>query len=224
MTDLEIAKYIDHTILKPEAREEDILELCREAKENKFSAVCVNPYYVSVAAKFLTGTGVKVATVVGFPLGVTTKETKAYEAEQAFQAGAREVDMVINIGALKSGAYETVKEDILAVVNVAKNQVPKRTVKVIIETCLLTNPEKEKACQLALDAGADFVKTSTGFNGGGATLEDIQLMKKVVGNKAKIKASGGIRDLKTALTFIKAGADRIGTSSGVAIVMEKMLK
>ena len=219
MLDLDIAKYIDHTILKPQTTEAEIVELCREAKQYGFAAVCVNPCYVNLAAKLLTGTKVKVATVIGFPLGANTMEVKAFEAERAFKEGAQEIDMVINIGALKSGKYDYVQEDIYAVVNVAKNQVPKKLVKVIIETSLLTNEEKEKACQLALIAGADFVKTSTGFNGGGASLEDVQLMKRVVGEKVKIKASGGIKDVKTALLMIEAGAERLGTSSGVAIVI-----
>jgi len=218
MLDFEIAKYIDHTILKPQATEAEIVELCCEAKQYGFAAVCVNPYYVNIAAKMLTGTEVKVAAVIGFPLGANTMEVKAYEAEQAFKEGAQEVDMVINVGALKSGKYDYVREDIQAVINVAKIQVPKKLVKVIIETSLLTNEEKEKACRLTLTAGADFVKTSTGFSGGGATLEDVQLMKQVVGDKVKIKASGGVRDKKTALLMIEAGAERIGTSSGVAIV------
>jgi len=219
MLDLDIAKYIDHTILKPQTTEAEIVELCREAKQYGFAAVCVNPCYVNLAAKLLTGTKVKVATVIGFPLGANTMEVKAFEAERAFKEGAQEIDMVINIGALKSGKYDYVQEDIYAVVNVAKNQVPKKLVKVIIETSLLTNEEKEKACQLVLAAGADFVKTSTGFNGGGANLEDVQLMKRVVGEKVKIKASGGIRDVKAALLMIEAGAERLGTSSGVAIVI-----
>ncbi|MGI6224623.1 MAG: deoxyribose-phosphate aldolase [Peptococcales bacterium] len=218
MSRLEIAKYIDHTLLKPEANEKDIIQLCREAKDYQFYAVCVNPCYVNLAAKLLTGTAVKIATVIGFPLGANIKEVKAFEAEQAFKAGAQEVDMVINIGALKSGNFEVVKEDIQVVVDVAKDQVPKKVVKVIIETGLLNDIEKVKACELALAAGADFVKTSTGFSGSGAILTDIQLMRKVVGDKAQIKASGGIRDLKTAQEFISVGANRIGTSSGVAIV------
>ncbi|KJS22682.1 MAG: deoxyribose-phosphate aldolase [Clostridiaceae bacterium BRH_c20a] len=219
MLNVDIAKYIDHTILKPQTTEAEIVELCREAKQYGFAAVCVNPCYVNLAAKLLTGTKVKVATVIGFPLGANTMEVKAFEAERAFKEGAQEIDMVINIGALKSGKYDYVQEDIYAVVNVAKNQVPKKLVKVIIETSLLTNEEKEKACQLVLAAGADFVKTSTGFNGGGANLEDVQLMKRVVGEKVKIKASGGIRDVKAALLMIEAGAERLGTSSGVAIVI-----
>jgi len=218
MSEVQIAKYIDHTALKPQTTEEEIIKLCCEAKEYKFAAVCVNPCYVNLAAKLLTGTTVKIATVIGFPLGANTKEVKAFEAERAFKEGAQEVDMVINIGAIKSGRVEDVREDIEAVVHVAKNQVPKKIVKVIIETGLLTDEEKRKACQLAVAAGADFVKTSTGFNGGGATIEDIQLMKEAVGAKLKIKASGGIRDYKTALAMLDAGADRIGTSSGIAIV------
>ncbi|KJS80376.1 MAG: deoxyribose-phosphate aldolase [Peptococcaceae bacterium BICA1-8] len=218
MLNVDIAKYIDHTILKPQTTEAEIVELCREAKQYGFAAVCVNPCYVNLAAKLLTGTKVKVATVIGFPLGANTIEVKAFEADRAFKEGAQEIDMVINIGALKAGKYDYVQEDIHAVVNAAKIQVPKKLVKVIIETNLLTNEEKEKACELVLAAGADFVKTSTGFNGGGANLEDVHLMKRVVGEKVKIKASGGIRDVKTALLMIEAGAERIGTSSGVAIV------
>lgn len=222
MPEIQIAKYIDHTALKPETSEGNIIELCREAKHYGFAAVCVNPYYVNLASKLLTGTTVKVATVIGFPLGATTIETKNFEAEQAFKEGAHEVDMVINIGALKSNKDEYVQNDIEAVVKIAKSQVPKKLVKVIIETCLLTDEEKKRACKLAIQAGADFVKTSTGFGGGGATIKDVRLMKEVVQDKALIKASGGIRDYKTALEMIKAGADRIGTSSGVAIVTNKL--
>lgn len=221
MSDSGIAKYIDHTILKPQTTEAEIIELCREAKEHRFAAVCVNPCYVNVAAKLLIGTTVKVATVIGFPLGANATEVKAFEAERAFSDGAQEVDMVINVGALKSGHYQTVKEDIQAVVNVSKNQVPKKVVKAIIETGLLTDEEKVTACQLALAAGADFVKTSTGFNGGGATVEDVRLMRQAVDDKVKIKASGGVRDEITARKLLEAGADRIGTSSGVVIVKGK---
>jgi deoxyribose-phosphate aldolase len=215
---MQIAKYIDHTLLKPQSTEKEIIQLCREAKEAGFYAVCVNPCYVNLAAKLLTGTTIKVASVIGFPLGATSKEVKAFEAEWAFKNGAHEVDMVINIGALKDGHDEVVLEDILAVVSVAKNQIPKKVVKVIIETGLLTPEEKIKACQLIIASGADFVKTSTGFNGGGATLEDIKIIKQAVEEKVKIKASGGIRDYKTARAMLDAGANRLGTSSGVAII------
>lgn len=219
MPDMEIAQYIDHTALKPPTGEKEIIELCREAKQYGFAAVCLNPCFVNLANKLLTGTMVKVATVVGFPLGATTTEVKVFEAEQAFQAGAHEVDMVMNIGALKEGKEEFVQSDIAAVVNIAKSQIPKKTVKVIIETGLLTKEEKEKACLLVIAAGADFVKTSTGFSGSGATIADIKFIKKVVGNKAQIKASGGIKDYSTALAMLKAGATRIGTSSGVEVAM-----
>ncbi|MFZ5946051.1 MAG: deoxyribose-phosphate aldolase [Bacillota bacterium] len=218
MAGFEIAKFIDHTLLKPQAAESDIIQLCKEAKQFKFAAVCVNPCYVNLAAKLLTGTSVRIAVVVGFPLGAATTETKVFEAIKAFEDGAHEVDMVMNVGALKSGRDEYVLADIQGVVNEAKKQIPKKIVKVIIETSLLNGEEKEKACRLCIEAGADFVKTSTGFNGGGATIEDIQLMKKVVGDKGLVKASGGIRDLEKAIAMVKAGADRIGTSSGVTIM------
>ncbi|MFZ7103464.1 MAG: deoxyribose-phosphate aldolase [Peptococcaceae bacterium] len=217
---MEIAKYIDHTALKPQTSEQEIIELCREAKQYGFAAVCVNPWYVNLAAKLLIGTQVKIAAVVGFPLGATTSGVKVFEAGQAFQDGAHEVDMVMNIGALKSGKDAIVQEDIRAVVKAAKNEVPKKLVKVIIETNLLSRQEKMTACRLAVEAGADFVKTSTGFSGGGATVEDVKLMREVAGSKALVKASGGIKDLKTALSMIEAGACRIGTSSGLAIMAE----
>jgi len=223
MSNIDIAKYIDHTALKPETREIEIIELCREAKQYGFAAVCLNPCYVNLAAKLLTGTAVKVATVIGFPLGATTTEAKAFETEQAFKAGAHEVDMVMNIGALKEGKDEFVKSDIKAVVNIAKSQVPKKLVKVIIETCLLTEEEKIRACLLAVETGVDFVKTSTGFSSGGATIEDVKLIKKTAGDKASVKASGGIKSFSAALAMIEAGADRIGASAGVAIVEESCI-
>ncbi|MCF6466493.1 deoxyribose-phosphate aldolase [Clostridium sp. Cult2] len=210
-----IASMIDHTLLKPEASKEMIQDLCNEAKEYGFAAVCVNPFYVKLAKEILMGSEVKVATVIGFPLGANTKEVKAYETAKAIEGGAEEVDMVINIGALKNKDYDVVKEDIKAVINAANN---KAIVKVIIETCLLTHKEKVKACELAMEAGADFVKTSTGFSTGGATVEDVKLMKKVVGSKLKIKASGGIRDYASAMAMIEAGASRIGASASVKIV------
>jgi deoxyribose-phosphate aldolase len=211
---VDLAKYIDHTILKPEASIEQIRVLCQEAAEYGFAAVCVNPVFVDLAAHLLRGSGVKVATVVGFPLGATLTESKVAETKAAIARRADEIDMVINLGAVKSDAWDAVESDIQAVVEAAEG----RTVKVIIETCLLTNAEKRRACQAALTAGAHFVKTSTGFSSGGATVDDILLMKDVVGDKALIKASGGVRDREQALAMIAAGASRIGTSAGIAIV------
>lgn len=212
-----ILSMIDHTILKPEATKEMVRVLCEEAIEYEFAAVCVNPFYVKYSKELLKGSNIKIATVIGFPLGANTSSVKAFETEDAIKNGADEIDMVINVGALKSKDYSIVKEDISAVVEAAKN---KALVKVIIETSLLNHEEKIKACQLAMDAGADFVKTSTGFSTGGATVEDIKLMKEVVGDKLKIKASGGIRDLENANKMIQAGANRLGASSGVKIAKE----
>jgi deoxyribose-phosphate aldolase len=217
MNKLDLARYIDHTILKPDAKEGDVIKLCREALEYKFASVCVNASNVKLADSFLHGTEVKVCTVVGFPLGATTKETKAFEAAQAIENGAAEVDMVINIGALKSGKLETVEEDIKAVADVCKG---KALLKVIIETCLLTDEEKTKACELSKKAGANFVKTSTGFSTGGATAEDITLMRRIVGPEMGVKASGGIRNLESVLKMIEAGATRIGASASISIVNE----
>lgn len=213
-----IAKYIDHTILKADATANDIKKLCKEAKEYGFMSVCINPSFVALATKELKGSDVLVCTVVGFPLGATSYESKAFEAQTAIEAGAKEVDMVINIGALKDKQYKTVENDIRMVVKAAEMR--KAVVKVIIETCYLTEEEKIKACQLAEKAGADFVKTSTGFGTLGATVEDIKLMKSVVGDRVKIKAAGGIRDYATAKVMIDAGADRIGASAGIKIVEE----
>lgn len=210
---MNLAKYIDHTILKPDATREDIRILCEEAKTYGFASVCVNPYWVSYAKQLLQDTDVAICTVVGFPLGATPACVKAYETSQAIEDGADEIDMVINIGALKSQDTQTVLEDIKAVVKASKQKL----VKVIIETCLLTDEQKRLACQLALEAQADFVKTSTGFSSHGATLEDVALMKSVVKDQAKVKASGGIRDYATAMSMIEAGASRLGTSSGVKI-------
>lgn len=210
-----IASMIDHTILKPETTKEMVKKVCDEARENNFASVCVNPYYVDFVKSQLEGSGVKVTSVIGFPLGSTTKEVKAFEANNAIENGADELDMVINIGALKNREYDIVREDIEAVVNAAKG---KALVKVIIETCLLTNEEKEVACKLSVEAGADYVKTSTGFSTGGATAEDIQLMRKTVGPNIGVKASGGIRDSKKVKEMIEAGASRIGASSSVEIV------
>lgn len=210
-----IASLIDHTILKPETTREMVRKVCSEARENNFASVCVNPYYVSYVKNQLEGSGVKVTSVIGFPLGSTTKEVKAFEARNAIENGADELDMVINVGALKNKEYDTVREDIEAVVNAANG---KALVKVIIETCLLTHEEKELACKLSIEAGADYVKTSTGFSTGGATAEDIQLMRKIVGPNIGVKASGGIRDSKKAKEMIEAGASRIGASSSVEII------
>lgn len=211
---MKLNKYIDHTLLKPDASQEQIINLIEEATEHDFASVCVNPTWVAFAAQALKGTDVKVCTVIGFPLGANTPEVKAFEAEDAIQNGADEIDMVINIGALKSQDYELVEKDIRAVVEAAKGTL----VKVIIETCLLTDDEKVKACQIAQKAGADFVKTSTGFSTGGATVADVALMRKTVGPNMGVKASGGARSYEDALAFIKAGATRIGASSGVAIM------
>jgi len=221
MNKFELARYIDHTLLKPDAKEGDIIKLCKEALEYKFASVCVNASYVKLAYSFLQGTEVRVCTVVGFPLGATTKEAKAFEASQAIENGAAEIDMVINVGALKSGKPDAVKEDIKAVVDVCKD---KALLKVIIETCLLTDEEKVTACLLSMEAGADFVKTSTGFGPGGATAEDIALMREVVGKYMGVKASGGIRDYKKTMEMVKAGATRIGASASVAIVVNKAAK
>jgi deoxyribose-phosphate aldolase len=205
---------IDHTLLKPEATEEQIRVLCEEAKEHGFASVCVNPYWVKQAAEWLKGSNVKVCTVVGFPLGATTKEAKAFEAKNAIENGAEEIDMVLNIGALKSGDFQTVEEDIRAVVETAGGAV----VKVILETGLLSDEEIVKACELSKVAGAHFVKTSTGFGKGGATVEAVRLMRETVGTEMGVKASGGIRNAEMALQMVEAGANRIGASASVAIV------
>ncbi len=211
----EIAKMIDHTLLKAEATKDQIEQLCAEAKEYQFASVCVNPTWVAYASELLKETGVDVCTVIGFPLGANTPETKAFETTNAIENGATEVDMVINIGALKNGDDSLVERDIQAVVNAAKG---KALTKVIIETSLLTEEEKVRACKLAVSAGTDFVKTSTGFSTGGATVDDIALMRKTVGPTIGVKASGGVRSAEDAKNMIDAGATRIGASSGIAIV------
>lgn len=215
------AKLIDHTLLKADAKREAIVTLCEEAKQHHFASVCVHPTWVETAAQLLKGTGVDVCTVIGFPLGANTPETKAFEASDAIAKGATEVDMVINIGALKDGNDELVARDIRAVTEEAKG---KALTKVIIETSLLTNEEKVRACELAVKAGADFVKTSTGFSTGGATVEDIALMRKTVGPDIGVKASGGVRDFAGMEAMVKAGATRIGTSSGVALISGQAAK
>ena len=210
----QMASMIDHTLLKPEASREAVEQLCREAKTHSFFSVCVNSSMVSLAKSQLYGSSVKVCAVVGFPLGAGTPGAKTYEAREAVRCGADEIDMVINIGALKSFDYELVEQDIKRMVKA----VQPRVVKVILETSSLCDTEKIIACALAKSAGAHFVKTSTGFGGGGATAEDIQLMRRVVGPDMGVKASGGMRDYRTALAMVKAGATRIGASSSVAIV------
>ena len=210
------AKYFDHTILKPEAKREDVLRVIEEAKEWGFSSVCVNPAWVRLCAKELSGTGIKVCTVVGFPLGATSTYAKVSEALAAVADGAEEIDMVLNIGYLKSGLLEEAMEDVKAV----KEAIGNRVLKVIIECCLLSDEEKRTATELVIKAGADFVKTSTGFSISGATVEDVKLLKETAKGKIKVKAAGGIKTLEKALSMIEAGADRIGASSSHKIMKE----
>jgi len=217
---IDIVLRIEHTNLKPDATIDDIVKLCNEAKQYGFFGVCVNSQYIKIAKEQLKRSRCKVITVVGFPLGACISKIKAKETEEAINVGADEIDMVISIGLLKSKKYKDVMKDIKEVVEVAKGH----PVKVIIETSLLNNDEKRRACELAKDAGAAFVKTSTGFSKGGATVEDVKLMKMVVGDKIGVKAAGGIRDLPTALALIKAGADRLGCSSSVNIVEQLLDK
>ena len=211
---MKLNKYIDHTILKPEITQEQVEKILSEAKEYDFASVCVNPTWVSLAAESLKDSDVKVCTVIGFPLGANTSAVKAFETEDAIANGADEIDMVINIGALKAGNDALVLDDIKAVVDASGDKL----VKVIIEACLLTDEEKVRACQLSKEAGADYVKTSTGFSTGGATVADVALMRKTVGPDMGVKASGGARSYEDAIAFIEAGASRIGASSGVAIM------
>ena len=211
---MKLNKYIDHTILKPETTQEQVEKILSEAKEYDFASVCVNPTWVSLAAESLKDTDVKVCTVIGFPLGANTSAVKAFETKDAIANGADEIDMVINIGALKAGNDALVLDDIKAVVDASGDKL----VKVIIEACLLTDEEKVRACQLSKEAGADYVKTSTGFSTGGATVADVALMRKTVGPDMGVKASGGARSYEDAIAFIEAGASRIGASSGVAIM------
>ena len=214
LTREELASYIDHTLLKPEASREQIRAVCEEAKQYHFASVCVNPCWVPLIAEELKGSGVSVCCVIGFPLGASLSSVKAFEAREAVAAGAQEIDMVINVGAVKSGDWELVREDIAAV-NAAKGTAK---LKVIIETCLLTDEEKVRVCQIAKEVGADFVKTSTGFSTGGATVHDVELMRKTVGPEMGVKASGGVRTLADALAMIEAGASRLGASAGVKII------
>ncbi len=218
---MNIAGLIDHTALKPDTTKAQIEKLCSEAIEYGFASVCVNPCYVSLCSQLLKDSKIKVCTVIGFPLGATTTAIKAAEASEAIQNGAKEVDMVINLGAVKTGDFDYVKQDIAAVVQAAKG---KALVKVILETCLLTDEEKKVCCRICKEAGADFVKTSTGFSTGGATVEDIRLMRDIVKPDLGVKASGGIRDYETAKAMIDAGASRIGASASVAIANREQAK
>lgn len=211
---MKLNKYIDHTLLKPDASQKQIVKLIEEAKEFDFASVCINPTWVAFAASELKDSNVKVCTVIGFPLGANTTEVKVFEAKNAIENGADEIDMVINVGALKSQDFVLVEKDIREVVRVSGDKV----VKVIIETCLLTEDEKIQACEIAKKAGADFVKTSTGFSTGGATIADVELMKRTVGSELFVKASGGVRSYEDVVAFVNAGADRIGASSGVEIM------
>ena len=213
---MELNKYIDHTLLKPEATKEQITKLCEEARQYDFASVCVNTCYVPLAKQLLAGSDVKVCCVVGFPLGAMDTVSKAFEAKTAVENGAQEVDMVINIGALKDKDYDYVTKDIAAVVEASKPAI----VKVIIEACLLTDEEKVEACKCSMNAKAEFVKTSTGFSTHGATPEDVALMKKTVGDVCKVKAAGGVRSYEDALKMIEAGADRLGCSAGIKVMEE----
>ena len=211
---MEYNRLIDHTVLKPETQEAAVIKLCEEALEYNFASVCVNPTYIELCAKMLKGSEVKVCTVIGFPLGANTKEVKGFETLDAVRKGADEIDMVINIGALKDGKYDYVYEEIKYVKECCKGKL----LKVIFETCLLTNEEKVKACELSVKAGADYVKTSTGFSTGGATVSDIALMRNAVGPDLGVKASGGVRTYQDMVNMVEAGATRIGTSSGPKLV------
>lgn len=216
----QLAKYIDHTVLKPDASRDAVEKLCEEARENNFAAVCVNPVHVRLCSRLLAQSGVEVCTVIGFPLGANLTRIKAQEASLAVADGATEVDMVINIGAMKDGDYAFVENDIHEVVQATAKAGSDAIVKVIIETSLLNDDEKQKACELSKKAGAHYVKTSTGFSGGGATVADIALMRKTVGPEMGVKASGGVKNYQQAIELIEAGATRIGASAGIAIVAE----
>ncbi len=213
-----LGAHIDHTLLKADATRHQVASLCLEAKRYGFASCCINPYYVPLAAKLLRGSPVKVCTVIGFPLGASSQEVKAFETTKAIDEGAHEIDMVMNIGAAKAGDFPVVERDIRAVIDAATGRA---LVKVIIETALLTDDEKVAACQAARRAGADYVKTSTGFSSGGATIEDVLLMRRTVGQEMGVKASGGVSDTETARRMIEAGASRIGASASVKIVSEE---
>jgi deoxyribose-phosphate aldolase len=213
--DIQIAKMIDHTLLKANATKEEVIKLCKEAKKYGFASVCINPIWVKTAAELLKNTNIAVCTVIGFPLGANTTEIKVFETKNAIENGATEIDMVINVGALKDKENKLVLKDIQSVVEMAKG---KAIVKVIIETCLLNEEEKIRACEISVQAGANFVKTSTGFSSGGATAEDVKLMRSIVGPNIGVKASGGIRSKEDLKKMADAGANRIGASSGVEIV------
>lgn len=215
---MNLNRMIDHTMLKADASKETIIRYCKEAKEHEFASVCVNTCFVPLVASELKGSGVNTCCVVGFPLGAMLTSAKAFEASEAVKAGADEVDMVINVSALKDKDDKYVEDDIRAVVEASKGASKDAVVKVIIETCLLTDEEKVRACELSVKAGADFVKTSTGFSTGGATVEDVALMKKTVGERAKVKASGGIRTPEAAKALVEAGADRIGAGNGIVLL------
>jgi len=217
-TEAEIARLIDHTLLKADATETEVRALCTEALQYGFASVCVNPWYVALCAELVAGSAVRVCTVIGFPLGATLPQVKTFEAQKAIEEGAHEVDMVINLGALKSGKFEAVEADIRRVVEAAHRG--DAICKVIIETALLSHDEKIRASQIAIEAGADFVKTSTGFSTSGATESDVRLMRQAVGDSVGVKASGGIRSLDALRRMVEAGANRIGTSSGVQILRE----
>ncbi|MBF0710267.1 MULTISPECIES: deoxyribose-phosphate aldolase [unclassified Gemella] len=215
---MKLNKYIDHTLLKATARKEEIETLCKEAKEFDFFSVCVNSSYIEFCKEQLRGTDVKIAAVVGFPLGSMSTEAKVFEAKDAIEKGANEIDMVLNISRLLDGDYSYVEDEIRAI----KEVIGSNTLKVILENCYLDKKDIVKACQLAVEAGADYVKTSTGFGSGGATFEDVELMKSVVKQDAKVKASGGVRDKESALKYIELGAERLGTSSGIAIMKDEV--
>jgi len=215
---MNIAKYIDHTLLKATATTKDIEQLCIESINYQFHSVCINPCYIDFCKNILASSNINIATVIGFPLGAMQAKSKLHEAEQAIKIGANEIDMVLNIGFLKSNLYQEVEDEITAI----KKAIGKNTLKVIIETCYLTKEEKITATKIVLNSGADFIKTSTGFGTGGATFEDILLFKEIAGNNLKIKASGGIKDVETAMKYISLGVSRIGTSSGVDIVQGKI--
>lgn len=215
---MKLNKFIDHTLLKPEATVKDIIKLCEEAKKYDFKSVCVNPTHIEHAKELLKGTDVLVCTVIGFPLGANTIETKAFETKDAISKGADEIDMVINIGRAKINDFQYIEEEIRAVVNASNG----KTVKVIIETCLLTDEEKVSCCEAAKNAKANYVKTSTGFSTGGATIEDVKLMRETVGELLGVKASGGVRSKQDMLKMIENGATRIGASSGVKIMEDKL--